>query len=100
MRRRLGYPQFSPQMILLLPSLDQPSCDQASRQPAEAHLARLALKHVAQTPTLRAAAPDAQIEAATVSVETRFARRRDGPRRQSIQLVSHKTFRPIPRISP
>src|SRR5262249_45525987 len=31
---------------------------------------RLALKHVAQTPALRAATPDAQIEPATVSVET------------------------------
>src|SRR5262249_24768173 len=38
--------------------------------PAEAHLPRLALKHVAQTPALRAATPDPQIEPATVRVET------------------------------
>src|SRR5262249_29987870 len=38
--------------------------------PAEAHLPRLALKHVAQTPALRTATPHTQIEPATVRVET------------------------------
>src|SRR6516165_3975528 len=65
------------------------------RQPTEAHLSRLAFKHVAQTPALRAAPPDTQIEPATIRIETCFRRCCDRSRRQSIELVRHESVRPF-----